>query len=257
MEDRPHQIRAPLKMPSPESQIDDTVESMNKAKGITSTIWALVFVGTLCTLSAPACEIHIGSGAGTGGTDNSMGGAGGTANTAGPPDTWTPTPEEQASLDALQNSDPAVAGRISATNAYAAVVTQNLVAAQVLDPSTLDKATASSLFDAAAPDAISTAVAWVQSVDPALFPASAIYPKYECMEPPNECPHATKCPQFGGSCFVIDCNQGSCPGCPDFVKNLISRGWCSYACMKGTEMVGGAFILQTVFGPTQPFCIGK
>lgn len=180
-----------------------------------------------------------------------------TGSTGGAPGAWIPSAEEQAEIDALQHADPAVVGRISATNAYAAVVTQNLVAAQVSDPTMLDAATASSLFDAAAPDAIGVAVAWVQSADPALFPASAIYPKYECIDPPNECPPTTKCPQFGGVCSVIDCNQGGCPGCPDFVKNLISKGWCSYACLKGPEVVGGAFILQTVFGPTRPFCIGK
>ena len=96
-----------------------------------------------------------------------------------------------------------------------------------------------------------------QLADPALFPASSVSPKFECMEPPNDCPHATKCPEFGGACLVIDCHQGSCPGCPDFMKNLISKGWCSYAHMKGTEIVVGAFILQTVSGPTNPFCSGR
>jgi hypothetical protein len=230
---------------------------MGKAKGITSTIWALVFTGTLCALTAPACEIHIGPATGTGGTGHSMASTDSTAGTGGTASAWTPTPDEQAAQDALLNADPAVASRTSATNAYAAVATENLVAAQMLDPTTLDAASTASLFDAAAPDAISAAVAWAQLADPALFPASSVSPKFECMEPPNECPHATKCPEFGGACLVIDCNQGSCPGCPDFVKNLISKGWCSYACMKGTEIVGGAFILQTVFGPTRPFCIGK
>jgi hypothetical protein len=219
-----------------------------------------VVTSAIIALLAPACEVHIGTGTGGGVASSAAGGAGatgGTGATGGGPSAWTPTPEEQTALDALQNADPAVAGQISAKNAYAAVATENLVAAQVSDPSAIDAATASSLFDAAAPDAINAAVAWVQFADPGLFPASAIYPKYECIDPPNACPPTTKCPDFGGLCVVIDCNQGSCPGCPDFVKNLISKGWCSYACLNGPNLVGGAFILQTVFGPTRPFCIGS
>lgn len=95
-----------------------------------------------------------------------------------------------------------------------------------------------------------------KSVDPSLFSAG-IYPKYECIDPPLNCPPTTKCPEFGGSCSVTECSTSKCPYCPDLFENLVIEGWCSYGCMKGAEMVGGAFILQTRWGSMPTKCIGK
>jgi len=208
----------------------------------------------------PACEIRIGPGTGADGPTEPTGGTTGAGGSGGAAGAWTPTPEEQEAIDALQNVDPAVLQRIDAKNAYAAAVTSNLVAAQVSDPNTLDEATLSSLIDAAAPAAILEAEAWAQLADPVLFPPATVHSKFECIEPPNNCPATTRCP---GSpepvCIVIDCGRGKCPGyCPKFLSDLISQGWCSYACMNGKEIVAGAFILQ-VFGNrvTPPFCFGK
>ena len=209
--------------------------------------------------AAPACEIKIGHGTAADGPTDPTGGATGAGGAGGAAAAWTPTPEEQEAIDALQNVDLAVLQRIDAKNAYAAVVTSNLVAAQVPDPSTLDEATLSSLIDAAAPAAILEAEAWAQLADLVLFPPTAVYSKFECIEPPNNCPATTKCPGSPGAvCIVIDCARGKCPGyCPDFISNLASQGWCSYACRKGKEVVEGAFILQIAWGLRGPFCIGK
>jgi hypothetical protein len=223
-------------------------------------IWVLGLLVTIGVVTVPACEIRIGPGTAAGGqTDPTGGGATGAGGSGGAAGAWAPTPEEQDAIDALQNVDPAVLQRIDAKNAYAAAVTSNLVAAQVADPSTLDDATLSSLIDAAAPAAILEAEAWAQLADPALFPPTTVYSKFECIEPPNNCPAMTKCVDYpGANCIVIDCGRGKCPGyCPEFISDLISTGWCSYACMKGTEVVAGAFILQIRWGHTGPMCIGK
>lgn len=199
-------------------------------------------------LVTPACEIKIGPGtSGETSTDptttTGAGGAGGA---------WTP--EELAAFDAIQNADPIEIAKITDTAAFAAVTTSNLVAAQGVDPATLDATTASQLVDSVAPDGINAALAWAQSVDPSLFSAG-IYPKYECGDPPNNCPYTTKCSQHPGwVCSVTNCGQGSCPNCPEFFQNLVVKGWCAYGCMKGTEIVGGAFILQTKWLPTEAYC---
>lgn len=225
-----------------------------------SKIWVLGFLVTVGALTVPACEIRIGPGTGADGPIDPAGGTTGAGGSGGAAGAWTPTPEEQDAIDALQNVDPAVLQRIDAKNAYAAAVTSNLVAAQVSDPSTLDEATLSSLIDAAAPAAILEAEAWAQLADPALFPPTTVYSKFECIEPPNNCPAMTKCVDYpGANCIVIDCGRGKCPGyCPKFISDLVSQGWCSYACMKGSEVVAGAFILQILWGhTTDPICIGK
>jgi hypothetical protein len=231
---------------------------MTKSRSLKCCVVALLV--TIGALTVSACEIRIGSGTGADGPTEPAGGTTGTGGSGGAAAVWTPTPEEQAAIDALQNVDPVVLQRIDAKNEYAAAVTSNLVAAQVSDPSTLDEATLSALIDAAAPDAILEAEAWAQLADPALFPPAApVYPKYECIDPPNNCPPTTKCVEYPGGCTVIDCGRGKCPGyCPKFVSDLVSQGWCSYVCLNGTEIVAGAFILQ-VFGghSTRPFCIGK
>ncbi|MEP7122181.1 MAG: hypothetical protein ABJE95_14775 [Byssovorax sp.] len=201
-------------------------------------------------LVVPACEIKIGSGAG-GETSvdpaiTTGAGGGGTM--------WTP--EQLAAFDAIQHADPIEIAKVTDTAAFAAVTTSNLVAMQQVDPATLDAAMASQLVDSAAPDGINAALAWAQSVDPSLFSAG-INPKYECIDPPHNCPPNTKCPQFGGICSVTECSTGSCPYCPELFENLVIDGWCSYGCMKGAEIVGGAFILQTKWGSTPPQCIGK
>ena len=221
---------------------------------------AVVLCVVLGALVAPACEIRIQQGETSGQTspDTTSGagaGAGAGAGTGGA--TSTLTPEELAAIDALQKADPIEIARITDTAAFAAVTTSNLVGAQIVDPSTLDAATASQLIDSVAPDAINAALTWAQSADPSIF--SALYsPKFECGDAPNNCPYVTKCEEFPGwVCSVTDCGQGKCPTCPEFLQNLLVKGWCAYGCMKGTEVTGGAFILQTKWARNGPFCFAK
>ena len=165
-------------------------------------------------LIASGCQITIGPGTSreTAPDSTTSGGAGGAGGASG---TWTP--EELAAFDAIQKADPDQGAKITGTAAFAAVTTSNLVAAQMVDPATLDAASASQLVDSAAPDAISAALGWAQSVDPPVFTAG-IYPKHECADPPHNCPTTTKCSEFKGICTVTQCGKGGCPTCPGFFR---------------------------------------
>jgi hypothetical protein len=209
----------------------------------------------LCAvLGVPACEIRIQQGETSGQTspDTTTGAGAGTGGA-----TSTLTPEELAALDALQQADPIEVARITDTAAFAAVTTNNLVVLQMVDPSTLDATTAAQLLDAAAPEAIKAALAWSQTVEESVF-TPGIYPKNECVAPPRNCPFTTTCPDIPGMCFVTGCGKGSCPLCPEYLQNLVVKGWCAYGCMQGSEMTGGAFILQTQFKlQGDPYCFPK
>ncbi len=211
----------------------------------------------LCTvlgaLVAPACEIHIQQGETSGQTpsDPTSGAGAGTGGT-----TSTLTPEELADLDGLQKADPIEIARITDTAAFAAVTTNNLVGAQIVDPSTLDATTAAQLIDSVAPDAINAALAWSQTVEESVF-TPRIYPKNECIQPPNNCPFTSTCPNVSGTCYVTDCGKGSCPLCPELFQNLVIEGWCAYGCMKGSEVTGGGFILQTKWGSSDLRCFSQ
>lgn len=216
---------------------------------------AVVLGAVFGLLVAPACEIHIQQGeasghAPSGATSGAGAGGGGAASTL--------TPEEAADLDALQHADPIEVARVTDTAAFAAVTANNLVGLQAVDPSTLDAASAAQLIDSVAPDAISAALLWSQSVEASVF-TPGIFPKHECAESPSKCPLMTSCAHlFPGTCFVTNCGKGSCKFCPEYLQNLVVEGWCAYGCMQGSEMTGGAFILQTKFALTgDPFCFPK
>lgn len=211
----------------------------------------VVLCAVFGALVTPACEIRIQRGDASGQTPpDATGGAG-----AGEP-TSTLTPEELAAIEALQKADPVEVALVTDTAAFAAVTTNNLISAQMVDPSTLDATTVSQFIDSVAPDAINAALAWSQSIDPSTLP-TGIYPKPECIDPPNNCPYTIKCPNVPGMCAVTQCGRGSCPTCPGFFENLIIEGWCAYGCMKGSEVTGGGFILQTRWGSTNPKCFEK
>lgn len=215
---------------------------------------AVVLCAVLGALVAPACEIRIQQRETSGQTppDKTSGAGAGTGGA-----TSTLTPEELAAIDALQKADPIEITRITDTAAFAAVTTNNLVGAQIVDPSTIDAATAEQLIDSVAPDAINAALAWAQSIDPSTL-SIGDYPKPECTEPPNNCPYTIKCPNVPGLCAVTQCGEGSCPMCPGYAKNVVIKGWCAYGCMNGTEITGGGFLLQTRFAlPIPPICFAK
>lgn len=218
---------------------------------------AVVLCAALGVLIAPACEIHIQRGETSGqAPPDPTSGAGAGAGTGDGGAASTLTPEELADLDALQQADPIEVARIRDTAAFAAVTTNNLVGLQIVDPSTLDATTAAQLVDAAAPEAIKTALAWSQAVESSVF-SPGIIPKNECIESPNNCPFMTTCSNVPGTCFVTQCGKGSCPTCPELFQNIVIEGWCAYGCMKGSEVTGGGFILQTRWGSSDARCFPR
>ena len=214
---------------------------------------AVVLCAVLGALVTPACEIRIRQEETSGqAPPDPTSGAGGTGDP-----TSTLTPEELAAIDALQKADPVEIALVTDTAAFAAVTTNNLISAQMADLSTLDATTAAQLIDSVAPDAINAALAWSQSIDPSTLP-TGIYPKEECTNPPHDCAYTMRCPNVPGICTVTQCGEGSCPMCPGFSENVLIKGWCAYGCMKGTEVTGGGFILQTRFAlPIPPICFEK
>jgi hypothetical protein len=113
-----------------------------------------------------------------------------------------------------------------------------------------------------AKDMDATVLAWIEneiqmSIDSTDTP-QGIIPDFTCIEPPHDCPANTRCPWLapGGTlCSVTSCGLGSCPICPGIFPGLIVKSWCAYGCMKGKDMVGGAFMINSRFGWLGPVCI--
>ena len=101
-------------------------------------------------------------------------------------------------------------------------------------------------------------------IDEASPMEGGIYPKYECMQEPYKCPDTRRCvfPSGSSICHVTNCGEGKCPTCPDVVSKIVIKGWCSYGCMRGTEVIGGALVFRPRIGNDDlsnatPFCIDK
>ncbi|XXT18448.1 hypothetical protein WME94_50290 [Sorangium sp. So ce429] len=222
-----------------------------------SKLAALTLCGALGAFIAPACVINIGPGIGEDEEaprapedeqtpPDPTEGAGGQMEAGGE----APGPEEQAALDALEAfraADPETFAIRSAATAYVAVATANLVESQIGDPSTVDSAAVSQLFDQYAPIAAEQAALWMQSAEPSAF-LDGVFAKYECIEEPHFCSSSEHCLTWEppASCVVTQCGKGSCPWCP-FWGNLMYDGWCGYACMQSGRWVGGAIKLRTHF----------
>lgn len=222
-----------------------------------SKIAVTMLSGLYAACLAPGCVIQIGS---TGG-DGDLGGGGATQTNTSDTGTSTDTtsmgltPDQQAAFD---NADPQQLALRSSAAVYGASALEALVDNQVSDPSTLDPAAIEALAAQFAPQAIEQAEQWATGIDLSSVPVEGgAYPKYECGDEPHKCPYNTSCP-FGGDgaiCVVTQCGTGKCPWCP-FGGNLVFKAWCAYACMRGKEVVGGAFILRTIFNNYNgPWCI--
>ena len=128
----------------------------------------------LSVLVAPACEIKIGSGAGgetpadpAGGTTGA--GAGGNF-----------TPDEQAAIDAIENTDNQLAvAKADLTAQFASYTLQGLVEMNAGDPATLDEATLQQLVDQYAPTAAAQALQWVQTVDPSTIDLGLVFRHFQ------------------------------------------------------------------------------
>lgn len=220
---------------------------------------ALVVAIFFAALAVPACVLQIdqgGVGGDAGPTDGTAGGAGAAGNggaaggdTSGDvdPAAFVKADQERLALRAM-------------TAAYAATATQSLVEAQLADPSNPDPTVVEQLIAQEAPAGWDAALQWLQSVDPStLSIEKGVLVKDECLDEPYLCKRHTWCPFGEGNigCAVSQCGTGKCPWCP-FGGNLVFKAWCAYGCIRNSdgEVVGGAFVLRTVFDNySGPFCI--
>lgn len=96
------------------------------------------------------------------------------------------------------------------------------------------------------------------SLDESIPLGDKIFPDFSCMKEPRNCKDKELC-DFGAPtkdvCIVTQCGEGKCGLCPGGFSKLVVDGWCAYGCMRGTQMVGGAFVLKTRFGDNGPHCI--
>lgn len=106
------------------------------------------------------------------------------------------------------------------------------------------------------------ALEWLQnelqmSIDSSIAP-QVFVPDFTCMEPPYNCPANVKCPLSGAGnaiCVVTSCGTGACSTCPNFFGNSVILSWCAYGCMKGKDVVGGAYGFWVRFlGWRGPMC---
>jgi len=147
----------------------------------------------------------------------------------------------------------------SGVAAYAASATMALVESQIADPASVDAETVAALIEQYAPAAIDEALAWAQTVDPSAVPEpqGGVVVDFACMDPPYLCEQKKTCPYEGAEigCYISHCGSGKCPWCP-FGGNLIFKSWCSYGCIKGGEVVAGAFMIRTIFNNWNgPWCV--
>jgi hypothetical protein len=218
---------------------------------------AAMLAALFSALVVPACVLKIGKGGVGGGGDWSYAGAAGAAGAAGEggsgagsgfdPDAFAAADQEELALRAV-------------TAAYAANVTANLVEAQLADPENADPALVEQLIVEYAPDGWNAALQWLSSVDLSTLPLSkGAVVDYVCLDEPYLCKPNTWCPFGEGAvgCGVTQCGTGKCPWCP-FGGNLIFKSWCAYGCVRNSDsqVVGGAFILRTIFNNYNgPWCI--
>lgn len=208
-------------------------------------------------LVLPACVLKIQKG-GTGGGGGSpatqeptagsgVGGGGSDAGNAIDDKAFAAADQQELALRAV-------------TAAYAANVTASLVEAQLPDPAQADPALVEQLIEESAPAGWDAALQWLASVDiSTLAIDKGVYTNYTCTEEPYLCKASTWCPfaEGGVTCSVSQCGTGKCPWCP-FGGNLVFKAWCAYGCIRNSdsEVVGGAFILRTIFNNYDgPFCI--
>lgn len=218
-------------------------------------LFALSFVGILAN---SGCRIDFCKGSecddmpdvgGWGGGGSGAGGesVGGTAGTENP----------------FAGADPVAVNRESVRASAAMYLLQGTmeqaVEAQGIDPGTLDMATVQQLADSILPDVVAQVDEWMSQYVPASNDPEVPTQPAECYD--MGCPPIVFCDSnYYGSqvmCHNTACGDGKCKACPDWfgpLKHMISSGWCSYVCMKGTSVVGSAGLVLTPFGKMQ-FCL--
>lgn len=157
--------------------------------------------------------------------------------------------------DAIANTDPLQVAVVTAQMSYALYLIDGSIEAEGRAPESLDETTLSMLVESYLPWAMEQSDAWVATMDPAFLPALPMgyIVKYECADEFG-CPYShkvwSKSKQRWTVCEPNDCGDGRCKPCPEWfgsLSNLAIKGWCSYVCMVGAEVVGSAGTIISSF----------
>lgn len=224
------------------------------------TRWAVALFVLACVgvLGSSGCRIQLCKGSGCGGVPD-VGGWGGAGGGAG---------GEYASGaagtdDPFAGADPVAVNRESVRASAAMYLLEGTmeqtIEAQGIDPSTLDAETLKQIADTALPDVVAQVDEWMSQYVPESNDPQVPTQPAECYD--MGCPPIVFCDsKFYDAtvlCHNTACGDGKCKPCPDWfgsLKHMISSGWCSYVCMKGTSVVGSAGLVKSIFGDYQ-FCI--
>ncbi|MEZ4302367.1 MAG: hypothetical protein R3B70_45995 [Polyangiaceae bacterium] len=201
---------------------------MNYRLWVTTLLFSVAIAVTGCTIRWTE--------GGVGGSDSeaTAGGGGGGQTT----DTIPSEDEEIAAIEkVLANADPDALARAQYRGRYAAYALAG-TAGEVLDQSTLDEATAQAFIDEWAPTIWTDAGAFVDALDSSLVPLALVKGSPECIN--EDCPFREDCAAApGAKCILTGCGDGACPGCPEIfdLSKLAVKGWCSYTCVAGGQVV--------------------
>lgn len=146
--------------------------------------------------------------------------------------------EEIAVIEAaMANADQDQLARAQYRGQYAAYGLAG-TAGETLDQTTLDEATAQAFIDEWSPAIWAEAGAFVDSLDSSLVPLALVKGNPECIN--EDCPFKETCLAAPGArCILTGCGNGACPACPNIfdLSKLAVKGWCSYTCVAGGQIV--------------------
>ncbi|HTN82381.1 MAG TPA: hypothetical protein VL242_01785, partial [Sorangium sp.] len=220
-------------------------------------VGVLACSAALCVTLMPSCTFRLGPGSAEfNDSDNSTDPDDPDEDTTVPDDpgeemmtpdgSTEPDPEEDVFSDGIARTDPQQLAVTTARMSYALYLINGSIEAEGLAPEALDEATLSMLVERYLPWALGQADAWVATVDPALLPALPMgyVVRYECADEFG-CPYSHKVwsrsKQRWAVCGPNDCGDGRCKPCPEWFgsfANLAIKGWCSYVCLVGADVVG-------------------
>ncbi|HZF54013.1 MAG TPA: hypothetical protein VE093_35455 [Polyangiaceae bacterium] len=214
-----------------------------------SALILAVFAGFLMV---PSCVITIQPGS----DDNSDGSL--SSESDQPRDDGVENPVQELQ-EALADTDPAEVNLATTRASLVGYALMGIVESQVTDPATVDLDTLMQLIEQYKPLAIEQANLWLAELDPTLLAGDGpIDVNVECYDK-YQCDLKTSC-EFAKLCAVQDCGESSCKPCPpNFdVAKLFFKKWCSYTCVVGKNVVGGAVrVLTKPFNVWVQICVSN
>ena len=149
----------------------------------------------------------------------------------------------QEEIIPLDDSDPNAESNAQLRAEYAMRLVESYLGENADAASELDTSELQALIDGYAAVAWQRAGDWVSAIDHSEVPLALVKPKYECQKQVG-CESTDACSYDGykglAYCVVTSCGEGACPTCPSIfnLDKLVVRGWCSYTCMLGEQIVG-------------------